>query len=63
VSFQNKVGFSKAQDDDDSKYEREASKQWGLDLKLSRDFESLTIKDGMSGALEDLPVQQFSLGS
>jgi len=61
--LENKVGFSKAQDDDDSKYEREASKQWGLDLKLSRDFESLTIKDGKSGALEDLPVQQFSLGS
>jgi len=61
--LENKVGFSKAQDDDDSKYEREASKQWGLDLKLSRDFESLTIKDGKSGALEDLPVQEFSLGS
>jgi len=28
VSIQNKRGFSKAQDDE-SKYEREASKQWG----------------------------------
>jgi hypothetical protein len=41
-------------------------------LKLSRDFESLTTKDEKSGAsevvhdaskLEDLPAQQFSLGS
>jgi len=69
--LENKRGFSKAQDDD-SKYEREASKQWGKDLKLSRDFESLTIKGEKSGAseadhdantLQDLPAQQFSLGS
>ena len=41
-------------------------------LELSRDFESLTAKDEKSGAseaghdasaLEDLPEQQFSLGS
>ncbi|KAG2557308.1 hypothetical protein PVAP13_8NG186803 [Panicum virgatum] len=64
-------GFSKAQDDD-SKYEREASKQWREVLELSRDFESLTAKDEKSGAseaghdagvLEDLPAQQFCLGS
>jgi len=51
---------------DESKYEREASKQQREVLKLSRDFESLTVKDEAghdASALEDLPAQQFSLGS
>jgi len=63
--LENNDGFPKAQDD-------EALKQWGKYLKLSTDFESSTTKDEKSGArdashdanaLEDLPVQQFSLGN
>ncbi|XP_039776663.1 putative disease resistance protein RGA4 isoform X3 [Panicum virgatum] len=69
-NLENKGGFSVAQDDD-SKYERDL-KQWGKDLKLSRDIESLMTKDENSGAseaghdanaIEDRPAQQFSLGS
>jgi len=57
---------------DESKYEHEPSKQQREVLKLSRGFESLTIKDKKRGAsdaghdanaLEDLPAHRLNLGS
>jgi len=69
-NLENKSGVSKEKDDE-SKYEHEPSKQQ-RDLKLSRDFESLTTKDEKSGAsdaghdantLEDQPAHQLNLGS
>jgi len=68
--LENKGGVLKK--NDESKYEHEPSKQQREVLKLSRGFESLTIKDKKRGAsdaghdanaLEDLPAHRLNLGS